>query len=194
MRTDELFLAADAALRSVVDRLTPADLEHPVPADWSRTTDAPTVRDILWAHAYDEAWVPDVLAGKSVADGDPHKRRDLLGDDPIATYDALNDAATRAVRENYDPDATLHFQYGDYPASEGLAHLAMYRGFQSWSIAHVLGMQYHLPAEVIAGLDEHVMPHAEEWRQWGVFPPALPVPEGADPETRILHESGYWLD
>ena len=36
------------------------------------------------------------------------------------------------------------------------------------------------------------MPHAEEWRQWGVFPPAIDPPPGADAETALLCRAGYW--
>ncbi|MBI5161405.1 MAG: hypothetical protein HY996_08345 [Micrococcales bacterium] len=192
MDTAELFLASDAALRSVLDRLTPELLATPVPPEWSRVSDHPTMRDILWAHAYDEAWIPDVLAGKAIADGDPWLERDLLGADPIASYDALHDTATAAVRAGVAPAAMFRFQYGDYPAAEGFAHLATYRGFQAWSIAHLLSLPFHLTPELIDGLNEHVVPEADTWRQWGVFPPAIESPADADPETRLLCAVGYW--
>lgn len=192
MDTRELFLAADAALRSVIDRLTPEDLDRPVPTEWSRIAEHPTVRDILFAHAYDEAWVPDVLAGKAKADGDPWRHADLLGQDPVAAYDALNDTATAAVAQGVDPGSVFRFQYGDYPAAEGLSHLATYRAFQAWSIAHHLGTPFSLSPNLIQGLEEHVMPNAEEWRQWGVFPPAIEPPAGADAETDLLCRAGYW--
>ncbi len=192
MDTRELFLASDAALHSVVDRLASEDLDRPVPPAWSRIAEHPTVRDILFAHAYDEAWIPDVLAGKAVADGDPWRHADLLGDDPVAAYDGLGDTATAAVERGVAPGTVFRFQYGDYPAEEGFAHVAMYRAFQAWTIAHHLGIPFHLSPELIAGLDEHVMPHADEWRQWGVFPPAIDPPKDADAETDLLCRAGYW--
>lgn len=191
MDTDQLFLASDAALRDVIDRLTPADLDKPAPAEWSHLPD-PTVRDILGLHAYDEAWVPGVLAGASSADGDEWRERDLLGEDPIAAYDALNDAATAAVRAGVDPDAVFRFQYGDYPAREGFVHMAIYRAFQAWLIARHLGIPFHLPPEVIAGMNEHAVPHADQWREFGVFPPAIDPPADADAETKLLCAVGYW--
>lgn len=191
MDTDELFLRSDAALREVIDRIDPADLARPAPAEWTTTPD-PTFRDILFHHAYDEAWIPDVLAGRAAADGDPFRDADLLGDDPIAAYDARNDTATEAVR-NAERADTFRFTYGDYPAGEGLAHLATYRAFQAWLIAKHLGIPFRLSPELIAGLNEHVVPHADEWRQWGVFPPAIDPPEGADDETRLLCAVGFWI-
>lgn len=191
MDTDELFLRSDAALRDVIDRIDPADLDRPAPAEWSTKPD-PTIRDILAAHTYDEAWIPGVLAGRSPADGDELKDADLLGDDPIAAYDAYNDAATAAVRGGARAD-TFRFSYGDYPAEEGFLHVATYRAFQAWSIAKHLGIPFHLSPEVIDGFTELVVPHADEWRQWGVFPPAIEPPEGADDETRLLCTLGFWV-
>lgn len=191
MDTDELFLQADAALRSVIDRIDPEDLSRPVPAEWS-TTPEPTMRDILFAHTYDEAWVPDVLAGRAAADGDALRDDDLLGDDPIDAYDRRHDAATAAVRAGAPAD-TFRFTYGDYPAEEGFAHLATYRAFQAWSIAKHLGIDFRFTPELIDGLNEHVVPHADEWRQWGVFPPAIDPPADADAQTRLLCAVGYWV-
>ena len=192
MKTDQLFLASDAALRSVIDRIVPDDFDEPVPAEWSRASD-PTILDILKAHAYDEAWVPGVLAGASIADGDDLLDRDLLGDDPIAAYNALNDTATAAVHAGVEPDAVFRFQYGDYPAADGFVHLALYRAFQAWLIAKLLNIPFHLSGEIIAGMNEHVLPNAEEWRSFGVFPPAIDPPAGADDETRLLCAVGYWV-
>ena len=192
MRADTFFLLSDAALRSVIDRVQPGDFDKPVPASWS-SSENPTVLDILKSHAYDEAWVPGVLAGQSVADGDELRGTDLLGDDPIASYDALNDAATERVQAGVDLDSTFRFQYGDYPADEGLSHLAMYRATQAWMIAKHLGIPFHLSPELIDGLNEWVVPHADEWRSFGVFPPAIEPPADADAETRLLCEIGLWV-
>lgn len=192
MNTQQLFIAADAALRSVIDRCAPDDLGRPVPPEWSRSVEQPVLRDILAAHAYDEAWVPDVIAGRSTQDGDPWRGADLLGNDPIAAYDALHDRANASVEAGVEPGAVFRFQYGDYPAEEGFAHLATYRAFQAWSIAHLLGQDFHLDDELVAGLNEHVVPHVDEWRAWGVFPPAIEPPENADQETVLLCTVGYW--
>src|SRR4051794_20072655 len=113
MKQLELFLASDAALRSVIDRLTPDDLRMPAPADWSRTPD-PTLRDIIAAHARDEAWIPDVLSGRTMQEVGDTWEGDLLGDDPIGAYDRFNDAATKAASGPVDPDAVAHFSYGDF--------------------------------------------------------------------------------
>ncbi|MFC3688822.1 hypothetical protein [Aquipuribacter hungaricus] len=96
------------------------------------------------------------------------------------------------MRGGVAPGTVVRFSYGDYPAAEGLAHLATYRAFQAWLIAEHLDLPFSLPPEVVAGLEEHVLPNAEQWREWGVFPPAVEPPAGADDETRLLCAVGYW--
>jgi hypothetical protein len=196
MTETEFFLASDADLRSVIDRLTAADLARPAPQEWTRQPD-PTLREIVFAHAYDEAWVPDVVAGRSVSDGDPYREADLLGDDPIAAYDALNDAATAAVTSAFPGgvvpgDAVARFQYGDYPMAEGLVHIASYRAFQAWLIAKLVGIPFRLSPAVIEGSNLYIVPNAAQWREWQVLPPEIEPPAGADDETVLLCKLGYW--
>jgi hypothetical protein len=187
----DLFLQSDAALRSVFDRITPEQLTQPVPADWTRTAN-PVLRDIIAAHAYDEAWVPDVLAGRTLEEvGDAHSG-DLLGDDPIAGYDRLNDVATTAVQAELDPAKTVHLSYGDFPLAEYLQHVSVYRAFQAWSVANHLGLEYSLPASLVDLLWEQILPQTDAWRAMGVFGPEVGVPADADRETQLLGKTGYW--
>ncbi|TFD59821.1 hypothetical protein E3T39_09000 [Cryobacterium suzukii] len=193
MKQREMFLQADAALRSVVDRLTPEQLALPAPAEWSRKKD-PTLRDILASHAEDEAWLPAVLAGRTIEEvGDTYKG-DLLGDDPIGHYDRINEATTAVVTGDLDPDRVVHLSYGDYSLAEALQHTALYRAFQAWSIAKHVGLQYSLPDVLVENLWEQIAPDIELWRSFGVFPPEVPVPENANREVALLGKTGYWRE
>lgn len=191
MKQTELFLQADAALRSVIDRITPDELRRPAPAEWTSTPN-PTLRDVLAAHARDEAWVPDVLHGRSINEVGDRYDGDLLGDDPIARYDALNDLATAAVREDHAPDTIVHLSYGDFPVSTYLEHVSIYRAFQAWSIARQLGWDYALPDPLVENLWALIEPQIDGLRQIGVFPPEVTVPADADRETTLLGRTGYW--
>ena len=190
MEQRELFLQSDAALRSVIDRITPEQLTLPAPAEWTRIEN-PTIRDIIAAHARDEAWVGDVLAGHTLDEVGDRFNGDLLGTDPIASYDRINDEATAVVLQDHDPAAIVHLQYGDYPLAEYLQHTSIYRAFQAWSIANYLGLEYALPAPLVDLLWEQILPQVDNWRQWGVFPPEVAVPADADKETRLLGKTGF---
>jgi hypothetical protein len=192
METRDLFTASDSALRSVVERLTRADLTRAVPDDWSRGR-YPTLRDILASHARDEAWVPDLLDGKTIDEVGDRWEGDLLGSDPIENYLALNLTAEEAALGLFlDFDSIVHFSYGDYTMREGFIHLAIYRAFQAWQIARLVGLDFALPDAVMDGMNELVIPRADEFRALHVFPPAQPIPAGADPETVLLCTAGFW--
>lgn len=192
MKQRELFLMSDAALRDVIDRIRPEQLELPVPAEWSQTPE-PTLLDVVAAHAYDEAWVPDVLAGRTIDEVGDKYGGDLLGGDPLESYDRLNDAATVAVNRPIDPDDVVHLSYGDFPVTTYLEHISTYRAFQAWSIAKHIGLDYSLPPELVDALYEIVVPQIDDWRTMGVFGPAVDVPQDADRETRLLGMTGYWV-
>lgn len=186
----DFFLGADAALAGVVDALTPEQLEHPAPANWTQRFADPTLAQIVLVHAHDESFVPDVLAGRTLDEIGDRWEPVLEQTDALDTYRAAYRTATDAASTDLDPAATVHFSYGDYPLADAITHLAMYRGQQAWQIAHLLGLDYHLPDDVIAGFEEFIVPNAETWRQWGVFPPAIEPAADADRETRMLNALG----
>jgi len=192
MKQRDLFLLSDAALRDVIDRIRPEQLELPVPADWSSIPDA-TLLDIVAAHAYDEAWVPDVLAGRTIDEVGDSYGGDLLGGDELASYDRLNDAATVAANRPLSADDIVHLSYGDFPVSVYFEHISTYRAFQAWSIAKLIGLDYSLPPELVDLLWEVVLPQVDDWREMGIFGPEVEVPADADRETQLLGKTGYWV-
>ena len=195
MDARELFLLSDAALRSVVDSLTPSDLELAAPAEWStgHRSASLTLGDIVLRHAYDEAWIPDLLAGRTIEEVGDQWKPVLTSDDPIGTYDAIHDAATAAMSApDLDQGMTLHFSYGDYPFREGILHPTSYRAFQSWHIARLVGSPFHLSPALIAGLNELLLPTVPVLRGFGAFPPEQQPPAAADDETRLLCAVGFW--
>lgn len=190
MNEKELFLHSDAALRSVIDRITPDQFSLAVPAEWSRKEN-PTLRDIVASHTYDEAWVPDTLAGRTIEEVGSVYDGDLLGDDPVAAYDRVNGIATAAVERVSDLDAPTHLTYGDYPVRDFLVHTSVYLAFQAWLIARRIGLDFSLPPTLVEGLWEHVGPQVDWLREVGVFPPEVEAPADADSETRLLARTGY---
>jgi len=191
MTAKDLFLLSDAALRDVVDRITPQQLDLPVPTQWSSTA-VPDLRGILGLHAKDEAWVPDVIAGRTIDDVGERWNGDLLGDDPIAAYDRIHDLATAAVTGVSDLDAVAHLSYGDYPVSVYLEHTSFYRAFQAVAIGALIGIDYRMSDELVDALWESAIPQAEQLREWHVFGPEVAVPEGSDRQTQLLGITGFY--
>jgi hypothetical protein len=187
----QLFLAADAALREVIDQFTPASLALAVPAEWS-TNKTTTMSGLLANHAKDEAWVPDVLSGKTMEEVGDAWAGDLLGSDPVGNYDKLNDLATTAVSKPVADGQIAHLSYGDFPVSDFFEHTSYYRGFQAPLIAQVAGIPFHMSDDLIDMLWSAVEPQIEQLRAISVFGPPIEVPNGSDRQALLLGMTGFW--
>lgn len=194
----EIFILADRALLSVVTQIGDEQWGEALPPDFNvRQIDGrrPTLREVISYHAYDEAWVPDMLAGRTMDEvGRTRFDGDLLGDDPKAAFAALVETACVAAGALDDLDRTVHCSFGDFTAREYLWQVNGFRGLRAHDLAKVIGADTRLPDELVRGLWDEISPHAEEWRAIGVFPPAVPVPEDASLQDRLLGLTGRQPD
>ena len=193
MAEPDIFVLADEALNGVVSRIRDDEWEMEVPAWFSRsqTDRTPTLREIVNHHAYEDAWVPDMLAGKTMDEaGKDNFKGDLLGDDPGGKFAAFVEQACTAVRQLDDLDRTVHTSFGDFPARAYLWQTNMFRGLRARDIAKVIGVEPNLSRELVQGLWDEISPNAEQWRQVGVFPAAVPVPDDAPLLDRLLGLTG----
>ena len=191
MAQPEVFIGAAQALEAVVGRTGGAQWGQALP-DWfpvAGSTDGLTVRDVVAKHAYDLAWVPDTLAGRTLADvGDAHDG-DLLAGDPPGRFAELTSAAVAAARAA-DLDRTVELTYGPFPARDYLSHISTYHGLHARDLARSLGQDDVLPAPLVQGLWDEISPEAEMWRSLGVFGPAVAVPAGAPLQDRLMGLTG----
>ena len=197
MNEQDVFILANRTLQGVVNQIRDDQWSMVMPADFARTTSDTdtTLRDVIAYHAYDDAWVPDVLAGRSVDEaGQGAYSGDLLGDDPRTAFAALVEQANSAVASLEDPERRVHLSYGDYPAREYLTHITSFRGLRAHDIAKVIGVDTTLPPELVAGMTAQLEPEVEQWRAMGVFGPAVPVPDDANAQDRLLGMTGRQPD
>ncbi len=193
MTEQDVFILADEALLQVVGQIRDDQWGLVVPAEMTPRQPGSTLRRVIAYHAYDEAWVPDTLAGKTIAEvGDAHGDRegDLLGDEPKVVFADLVAAAVRAVRGLTDLDRVVHLSYGDWPAREYLKHITYFRGGRVYDIARFIGADTTMPPDLVQGLWDVVAPQAEEWRALGVFGPAVEVSDDAPLQDRLLALTG----
>jgi hypothetical protein len=193
MKEPDVFVLADTALNNVVARIADAQWSMLMPASFlTRVSDhPPTLREIIAYHAYDDAWVPDMLAGKTMDEAGREKfGGDLLGDNPRASFAAIVEKACAAARNVDDLGRVVHCSFGDYPAREYFWQINSFRGLRAHDIARVIGVDAQLPPELVQGMWDEVSPHADEWRSFGVFPAAVPVAETAPLLDRLLGITG----
>lgn len=193
MREQDAFILADQTLKHVVDQIRDDQWSMQMPPEFA--TRAPdhkvTLRQVISYHAFDDAWVPDMLAGRTMAEAGAEKYDgDLLGDDPKASFAVLVDKACNAAAALDDPARTVHCSFGDFTATEYFWQINGFRGLRAHDIAKVIGADPALPTDLVQALWEEIEPHAEEWRAIGVFGPRVDVPPQASLQDRLLGITG----
>jgi uncharacterized protein (TIGR03086 family) len=184
MTIQELFIRSNEELRNVIDQIHDDQWEIQLPPGLSRN---PTnLRQAVNYHTYDDAWVPDVLAGKTKEEVGNTYEHILESKDPIPAYDDCNQKAIDAVRDFNELDKTVHLSYGDFPAREYLQHIISFRAFRAYDLAKLIGVDTKLPDDLVQALWDEFTPVVEDYRKMGVFPPAIDVPETADLQTKLL--------
>jgi hypothetical protein len=188
-----VFILADTALNHVVSKIKDDQWSMEMPASFQtrRMDHRPTLREIINYHAYDDAWVPDMLAGRTMDEvGKDRYQGDLLGDDPKGRFVEFVEVACTAAREFDDLDRVVHLSFGDFKAREYFWQINMYRGLRAHEIARVIGAEITLPDDLVRGIWDEISPQAEEWRKVGVFSAAVAVPQDAPLLDRLLGLTG----
>ena len=182
IREAELFVLAEEMLLEVLGRIRTAHRNIIIPPmfDMPGADQPKHIRELVAHYARDDAWVPDMLAGRTMAEVGPDKYDgDLLGTEPQAALARIVAAADAAARTVTDPDATVHCSFGDIPAREYFLQLNIARSFLAHDIAMGIGSRAcPLPEELARPMYELTAPEAERWRSYGVFRTPLPLPEG----------------
>lgn len=193
LKEQEVFVLADHALRRVIDQVGDEQWGMEMPPEFAMRAPQQrvTLREVVNYHAYDDAWVPDMLAGRTMEEAGKDKfDGDLLGDDPKGNFARIVEAACAAARELEDLDRTVHCSFGDFTAREYFWQINGFRGLRAHDLAKVIGIDSTLPPDLVRGLWEEIHPHAEEWRAIGVFGPAVEVPRDAGLQARLLGLTG----
>ena len=193
MKEPEVFVLAAEALNAVVAKISEGQwaIELPLTFRTRRIDHTPTLREIINYHAYDDAWVPFMLEGRTMQEvGADRFDGDLLGDDPIAAFAGYVETACAAAREFNDLDRTVHCSFGDFPARHYFWQINQFRALRAYDIARVIGADPTLPERLVEGIWEEIYPHAEQWRSIGIFAEAVPVRESARLQDRLLGLTG----
>ena len=131
-------------------------------------------------------FVPDFLAGRSVADMTDPFGRDVLGADPA---DAAARSVDQAVAAFNAPDALetmVDHPYGHMPGAQVLYLRLFDNTIHGWDLATALGIAHPIDAEVAGLLYAVSDTQRDAIRASGAFGPEISVPPEADIQTRLL--------
>jgi len=193
MDEPEVFMLAERALSDVVQRIADGQWAMEMPSNFAirRTDHVPTLREVINYHAYDDAWVPDMLAGRTMEEAGADKYDgDVLGDDPKASFSEIVQKACVAASQVPDLEQIAHLSFGDYTIRAYFWQINMFRGLRAHDLAKVIGVPPSLSEDLVQGIWDEVSPNAEEWRAIGVFPAAVSVSDDAPLLDRLLGLTG----
>jgi uncharacterized protein (TIGR03086 family) len=183
VNTVELYTRCDAAFRARLDA---------VDGRWAAPTALPgwDVRALVHHIVVEERWAPPLFAGMTIDEvGDIFEGDQLVPDPVTATRDASG-AALDAVQEDGVLERTVHLSFGEMSGAEYARQLAADHLVHAWDLARALGVDDALDPDAVHAVLEWFGPTEEAWRAAGVIGPRVPVPEGADEQTRLLSAFG----
>jgi uncharacterized protein (TIGR03086 family) len=152
-------------------------------ADWD-------VRVLVNHLVNEDRWAVPLFAGKTMADVGDALDGDLLGADPKAAWDdALKEALDVALAPGA-PDRTVHLSFGETPASEYLMQLFADHLVHGWDLAKGIGADTSLDPELVQACLTWFEGVEEMYRQAGAIADRPPIPDDADPQTRLLAAFG----
>jgi hypothetical protein len=189
----EVFLLADKAMVAAVGQIRDEHWDTVVPPSFEMPgADQPAVlRDSVNHLAYDEAWIPDMLAGRTMDEAGRDKfDGDLLGTDPIGTITRIAAAASAAAAGVTDPAAIVHCSYGECPVDDYFWQLNIARSIAAHDLAVHIGAPCPLTEELSRGMYEGTSKSADMWRSFGIYRAEVPVGSDASWRDRFLALTG----
>ena len=171
--------ALDAAHRYVTG-VRADQWERPTPcAEWN-------VRQLLQHVVYGTVWVPDIFAGKTLAEVGDRFEGDLLGDDPLAAYDAAVALAKPAVLAPGAMEQVCHISRGDVSGAQYITSMFNDVFIHGWDIAVATGQDAALEGELVEASHRIVLPRKGQARTGTAFGPEIVVPKDASRQTQLL--------
>lgn len=168
-----------------VHAIRPDQWDAPTPCtDW-------TVRDLVNHLTTEQLWVPSLVRdGATVESVGDSFEGDMLGPDPVASWDTASAAAREAFGEPGALDRTVHLSSGESSAVHYCGQMTMDLVVHAWDLSRAIGADEKLPADLVDFSRREVEPYAAELAKTGLFDRAVKSPPGADEQTRLLNLLG----
>ena len=151
-------------------------------ADWE-------VRNLVNHLVAEQLWVAPLLAGKRVADLGDFAAGDVLGDDPVAAWDAASAAAAAAFAEPGALERVVHLSYADRPGEEYAREMVFDLVVHSWDLARGISADDTLDPGLVEAVYGSIEPDTD-LAATGLFDQPVPVAADSDEQTRLIAFTG----
>ncbi|MFG2648662.1 TIGR03086 family metal-binding protein [Streptomyces sp. NPDC048436] len=163
---------------------------HTVRADqWDAPTPCTdwTVHDLVNHLTTEQLWVPSLVRDGATIDsvGDSFDG-DMLGPDPVTSWDTASAAAREAFGEPGALDRTVHLSSGDSGADFYCGQMITDLVVHAWDLSRAIGADEKLPDDLVAFSVREIKPYAADLAKSGLFAPAVEPPKDADAQTELL--------
>ena len=190
----EVFLMADRAAVEVFSTIADQQWSTVLPPIFDMPgADVPTpLRQAINHYAYDNAWVPAMLAGRTMDEVGRHRfDGDLLGADPADAVARISAEAAGSARGVTDPDDNSALLVRRRRGVENYFwQLNIARTLSAHDVAVHIGSSFRLGEELARAMYEGTEPTSDMWRSFGIYRDRLPVPESATWRERYLALTG----
>ncbi len=163
-----------------------------IPADrWTSPTPCTEwdVRALVDHLVYETLWVPDLIAGATIAEVGNRYEGDRLGDDPIAAWSSARSAAVEGL-ETTTLGEPVHTSGGELTADEYLTQMLFDAAIHGWDLATSIGVEHSVPDDVARDLEAWFAPQVEQMVAARIIAEPVKVGLGADAATRLIALSG----
>ena len=164
-----------------VERIQPHQWELPTPCSgWNVRTLVDHV--VRW-----NTFVPQFMAGHSLADMDAPFERDVLGSDAVAAATDSSQAAVAAFESPGALERIVHHPVGEMTGAQVLYLRLFDNVVHGWDLARAVGIDASIDPEIANLLYLVSLSQREAIRASGHFGPAeVPVGPDADTQARLL--------
>jgi len=148
------------------------------------------VHDLVNHLVNENLWTTPLLEANTIQQVGDRFDGDLLGDDPVASWDGASREAVAAVAREGILDRTVHVSFGDISGEEYVSQLTVDHVIHAWDLARATGGDDQLPPDLVEFAHRSLDPYVEDARAAGVFGEAVDAPPGADRQTLLLAMTG----
>jgi uncharacterized protein (TIGR03086 family) len=144
------------------------------------------VRALVQHLVGEEAWVPPLVAGETIADVGDRLDGDLLGDDSKKAWELHSAAAVASFLSPGAMERTVHLSFGDFPGSEYAFQVTADLVVHGWDLARAIGGDERMDPELCELSYQGWLPRADLLRDSGAVGPPPEIPADADRQTQLL--------
>jgi uncharacterized protein (TIGR03086 family) len=178
--TPELHARALARFGEKVEAIRDDQWHAPTPcSEWD-------VRDLVNHLVSENAWMPPLFEGKTVADVGSSLEGDLLGEDPKGAWRRSATAAEAAVRGDGAMERPVHISMGDVPGADYTEQVLADLAVHGWDLARAIGADDTIDPVLLDAVEPFYERVMAMWKLSGAFGGDVDPPEGSDRQTRLL--------